>query len=243
MATPTALLNEFTAFQSDMERRVAQELAQLYGAVVSPDLSVAARRALLLELLPGLVEEYGSVAASFGMWMFEEMTGEVPTVLVPSAAPAVAGSISALAGKPNALQRLISSMGRHVLGQARGAIHHNVGAHANMAYARVPNYAGQRHGKGPCEFCVVLASRGPVYATTATAGARGTGNEYHDECYCVPMAMPAANADHPRGRPEDWPRGYNPDKIYDEIYSPSHEYMDRIQDVTRKIREKDSTFR
>ena len=243
MATPTELLNEFTAFQTDLERRVAREITQLYSAAISPDLSAATRRALLLEMLPGLVEQYGDVAASFGMWMFEEMTGELPTALVPSAAPAVQGSITALAGKANALQRLIPSLNRHVLGQARGAIHHNVGAHANMAYARVPNYAGQREGKGPCEFCVVLASRGPVYATTTTAGARGTGNEYHDDCYCVPMAMPAANADHPRGRPEDWPRGYNPDKIYDEIYSPSHEYMDRIQDVTRKIREKDSTFR
>ena len=243
MATPTELLNEFTAFQTDLERRAAREITQLYSAAISPDLSAATRRALLLEMLPGLVEQYGDVAASFGMWMFEEMTGELPTALVPSAAPAVQGSITALAGKANALQRLIPSMNRHVLGQARGAIHHNVGAHANMAYARVPNYAGQREGKGPCEFCVVLASRGPVYASTTTAGARGTGNEYHDDCYCVPMAMPAANADHPRGRPEDWPRGYNPDKIYDEIYSPSHEYMDRIQDVTRKIREKDSSFR
>lgn len=242
MAAPTELLREFSAFQNDIERRVATEITQIYSTTIGPGMTAAARRQVLEELLPALVAQYGDVAASFGMWMFEEMTTVVPTALVPSPHPAAVGSVAALVGKANELQRLIPSMNRHVLGQARGAIHHNSMGNANIAYARVPNYAGQRDGKGPCSFCTVLASRGPVYASTATAGARGTGNEYHDECYCVPMAMPAADAAHPFGRPEDWPKGYNPEKIYNEIYSPNHEYMDRIKDVTRKIRAKDPDF-
>ena len=44
------------------------------------------------------------------------------------------------------------------------------------------------------------------------------------------------------GDPSDWPRGYTPDRLYREIYDPSHEYLDTIQDVTRKIRAKHPDF-
>lgn len=55
----------------------------------------------------------------------------------------------------------------------------------------------------PCAFCAMLASRGPVYFTRATAfrttgrSKRGEGEKYHDDCGC--SVEPSFN------RETDWP--------------------------------------
>lgn len=55
----------------------------------------------------------------------------------------------------------------------------------------------------PCAFCAMLASRGPVYFTRATAfrttgrSKRGEGEKYHDDCGC--SVEPSFN------RKTDWP--------------------------------------
>lgn len=42
-------------------------------------------------------------------------------------------------------------------------------------------------GATTCDFCLMLASRGPVYGSSETAG--GEGNKYHDHCYCIPVPV------------------------------------------------------
>lgn len=247
--TPDQYVRAYSGFQEEMERKVAIEVQQIYRSSglgrmgVDPILA----RDVVADALAGLVNAYGPAAEAFGMYLFEEMIGEKATAAAISAPTATAAATASTYGiitkyaSPESV--LASSMSRHVMNFGRSAIHNSAAGIPDLAYARVPNYVGQRDGKGPCEFCIVLASRGAVYADTVTAGERGSGNEYHDDCWCVPTLMTKANPEAGDfGDPSEWPKGYTPDRLYKEIYDPSHEYLDTIQDVTRKIRAKDPTF-
>lgn len=247
--TPDQYVRAYSGFQEEMERRVKIEVQQIYrksglGRMgVDPILA----RDVVADALAGLVNAYGPAAESFGMYLFEEMIGEKAAAAAISAPTSTAAATTSTHGivtkYVNPESVLASSMTRHVMGFGRSAIHNSAAGIPDLAYARVPNYRGQRDGKGPCEFCIVLASRGPVYADTVTAGERGSGNEYHDDCWCVPTLMTKGNPERGDfGDPSEWPKGYTPDRLYEEIYDPSHEYLDTIQDVTRKIRAKDPTF-
>lgn len=247
--SPTTYTRTYSSFQTDLERRINADVNRAYGEIVPyrkpGELSTARpQEELLAEALGGIVMTYGPMAMSFGMYLFEEYTQRKAVALLDDPLPAATSSIFSLVRKSNdPLPLLQGSLNRHVLNRARGVIHGSAAANEDLAYARVPSYSGQRRGKGPCEFCIVLASRGPVYADTVTAGARGTGNEYHDECFCVPQIMKKVKlVGDDWGDPSDWPRGYNPERLYKEIYDPSHEYLDTIKQVTQKIRAKDHTF-
>lgn len=61
---------------------------------------------------------------------------------------------------------------------ANTAIQKNKGAKKYMKFARVPKGA-------TCPFCIMLASRGFVYASAASAGELG---QYHDKCDCRILA-------------------------------------------------------
>jgi hypothetical protein len=62
-----------------------------------------------------------------------------------------------------------------------------------VGYLRVPR------GLYTCGFCIMLASRGAVYNTKASAGLKGVGREYHAGCDCEVraiyegQALPAVN--------------------------------------------------
>lgn len=87
--------------------------------------------------------------------------GATETVAAQSAAVAVSGAVS-----------------RHILNGGRETILRAVQTDAKaLGYMRVTS------GKA-CAFCAMLASRGPVYKSSVTAGARGSGNRYHDHCGC-----------------------------------------------------------
>ena len=247
--SPTQYVKAFTDFQEDLERKVANEVLRVYrgSGLGRPGVDVQLAKDVVSDALAGLVTTYGPGAESFGMFLFEEMTGEkaAPAVLDAPSALARSSAYGVITKYANPGKVLTGSMTRHIMNYGRGAIHASAAGVRDLAYARVPNYRAplQRHGKGPCEFCIVLASRGPVYADTVTAGERGTGNEYHDDCYCVPTLMTKGNPERGDfGNPSEWPRGYTPDRLYEEIYDPSHDYLDTIEHVTRKIRAKDPSF-
>lgn len=247
--SPDQYVRAFSDFHADMEQKVRREVLWLYqeSGLLSPGTDPGLARGVLAEALSGLVNTYGPAAEAFGMYLFEEMTGEraaAAAITAPTAAAAATASTHGIIVKYlNPSDVLAGAMTRHVMNFGRDAIHNSAAGVPDVAYARVPAYRGQRSGKGPCEFCIVLASRGAVYADTVTAGERGTGNEYHDDCYCVPTLMRKADPESGDfGDPSDWPKGYNPKRLYSDIYDPSHEYLDTIQDVTRKIRAKDPSF-
>lgn len=70
-------------------------------------------------------------------------------------------------------QRLAHNGGRDAV--ATGAS--NTGR--RVGYMRVPQ------GAYTCGFCIMLASRGAVYNTKASAGFQGVGREYHPGCDCA----------------------------------------------------------
>lgn len=96
-------------------------------------------------------------------------------------------SIAAGASEAVAVQRglvaVSGAVARFVLGGGRDTILRTVQADREaLGYMRVTS------GK-TCAFCAMLASRGPVYKTQKTAGARGSGNRYHDHCDCAVEAV------------------------------------------------------
>ena len=247
--TPDQYVRAFSKFHEDLESKIRTEVqrvvreAGLGRAGVDPVLA----RDVVADALASLVGTYGPATEAFGMYVFEEMIGEAPkgaSLTLPVATEAATASAYGIITKyPSPSTVLSSSMTRHAMNFGRGAIHNSAAGVPGLAYARVPSYRNQRDGEGPCEFCLVLASRGPVYADTVTAGERGSGNEYHDDCYCVPTVMRKGNPEiGDFGDPSDWPRGYTPDRLYTELYDPSSDYLDTIQDVTRKIRAKHPDF-
>ncbi len=72
-------------------------------------------------------------------------------------------------------------------------------AHASGgAWARVPT------GASTCAFCRMTASRGAVYRSAQSAG---EGKKWHGRCDCAVVLV----------RDErDYPKGYNPDALYDQ---------------------------
>lgn len=78
-----------------------------------------------------------------------------------------------------ALSRVGKLTDRLVKARGRQTIEENVRLDpAQARYARVPT------GPSTCAFCLMVASRGAVYASEQTAG----GN-YHDHCDCVPTPV------------------------------------------------------
>ncbi|MDR2108923.1 MAG: hypothetical protein LBP28_05650 [Coriobacteriales bacterium] len=93
--------------------------------------------------------------------------------------------------------KLTGSQARMIKQPARGTIIDSAGK-ARVRYARVPR------GAKTCKFCLMLASRGFVYASKATAGEM---NRFHDHCDC--MIVPGFGID------PQWP-GYDPDELYEQ---------------------------
>jgi hypothetical protein len=87
-----------------------------------------------------------------------------------------------------ALVAVSGAASRHVLNGGRDALDTAV-AHDAVAlgYARVT-------GPNPCAFCAVLASRGPVYTSAASAAG---AKDYHDFCMCTVEAVYDADAPWP----------------------------------------------
>lgn len=63
-----------------------------------------------------------------------------------------------------------------VMSRGRSVIRYNA-AKAGVRVARVPE-------AGACFFCLMLASRGPAYTSTAAALYGRDGDKYHDHCRC-----------------------------------------------------------
>lgn len=106
--------------------------------------------------------------------------------------------------KAKALVDVTGAASRHVLDGGRQLITKAVDMdELAVGFSRVTD-------DDPCAFCAMLASRGPVYASRATAGRtterskkRGPGKEYHDHCGCSVEAIYFEDADWP-GKARDF---------------------------------------
>src|SRR5690606_6156596 len=99
----------------------------------------------------------------------------------------------------------------HISYSTRDTVRRNVFRDpARPRYARVPS------GAETCAWCSMLASRGFVYHSEATAGdpaRRGFGDDFHDECDCQVVVEFDREAHHIEG--------YDPDRLYEEFYKPA----------------------
>jgi hypothetical protein len=204
------LLTKFEQANNGIADLVERELlAFLVGLNFGkPDLVQAA----LFEYVPGLVSEYGDIAASVAADWYEDMrdaegvTGSFRAPLAPSVPLEQVNSRIGYATRANGplwlgdsatLSAFLGMMtNEYALQPGRDTVMQ--AAHKdNAAYARVPE-------PGACKFCLMLASRGFVYSKSTAGGTK----KFHGKCRC--NAVPVW--DETRARVE---YGYDPDALYD----------------------------
>lgn len=123
-----------------------------------------------------------------------------------------AGIIPAEATEEQArtISRLAGATQRYVHSAARRTITDN-------AFREDVRWA--RHAQpDACAFCRMLATRGPDYRTKATAskvgasgrvrGSRASGDDYHDDCGCVPVPVRSSDSYEPPDYIADWTEQY-----------------------------------
>ncbi|GAP53717.1 conserved hypothetical protein [Arthrobacter sp. Hiyo6] len=212
MADP--VIEQFRAASAGLSKLVRDELASFFDTL---DLSrPEAVRDALMEFMPLLVSEYGSVAESLALDYYNELratsgaSGAFRAVAGVPAVPAVAveSTVRRLAGQlwtpdpATMLGGLLTAADKYVKQPGRDAIAYNA-KREGVAWARVPT------GAKTCAFCLVLASRDAVYMTKQAAGDRrgtGKGDAFHGDCDCSVVRI---------GKASDYPTDYLPDSYYD----------------------------
>lgn len=168
--------------------------------------SATAARDAVREVLPELIELYGTSAAGLGADWYDDLRddAEAPgsyTARLAETPPAdqvdalarwgVGPLFSATPDAAASLALLAGGLQRLVVGMDRGTI--EASAHADPAG---PIYS--RHASAnACAFCRMLATRGAVYGSEAAAtrvvgrsdgrlrGSQSLGRKFHDHCRCT----------------------------------------------------------
>ncbi|MCT1790635.1 VG15 protein [Dermabacter hominis] len=197
---------DFERAQRELSRLIERDIRRTWDALDA--YTVEGKRDALLDLIPGLVNHYGDVAATIAAEYFEQCVGEAATIPAFAFDDAIAGSVRygmgpAFAGRgDDALGLVVSASQRHMLQFGRSTMYESACAHDGVYFARVPD-------PNACAFCRMLAARGAAYtskrsATAVTTGAR-EGESFHDDCHC---SVAAAR--------DDSELPYSPDKYYAE---------------------------
>lgn len=163
----------------------------------------------LESFIPDLVAAYGDVAATVAADWYDALRGQagvpgsyrarlaepLPDEQVRASARWAAEPLFARdPDSERALRLMAQAVQRLVQQRGRDTMTRNVRSDPSRPrWMRVP------HGR-TCAFCLMLASRGPVYLSAQTAGA---WNRYHDACDCQPM---------PYWQGQGLP--YDPDELY-----------------------------
>lgn len=210
MAT-AAQVAEFRAANQALVTLAQRELREFWEALNLSGDPVLVRDALLA-FLPDLITAYGDTAAVLGADWYDLLRDVPASAASFNAVMASAPNVSQVEGSvrwgvgplfqeapDSALERLMGSTQRLVLQAGRDSIFDSARRDpVRTAVARVPS------GAETCRFCVMLASRGAVYANVRTAG--GDGNSYHDNCDCVPTIIRSES---------DWPEGHDLQRFRD----------------------------
>lgn len=205
-----------------IEAALIADLEALWARVAGWD-PVAIGNALV-ELVPEIIDRYGAAYAEVAAQWFEHTVQAVPVVAGEyrreawersvryALKPYVAGEVALGVVK----SRLAASALRHARQGGRDTIDASCRATSGVLYARMLT------GAENCDFCVVMASRGPVYGSAHDAG--GYANRYHDDCDCevVPVrGQWVPDSDSPMGaRWEGENPGYDFEQLYIDEYKP-----------------------
>lgn len=201
----------------------------------------------LVELLPGLVDKYGAAYAEVSAQWFEALIGERALLGESLRVEQVQRSVRwALrpylqgATPSGASARVAGSVVRHAKQAGRDTLDASVRETPGVLYAR------RLQGPSHCDFCIVLASRGPVYGSRLSAGDKWQGNEFHDLCDCeiVPVRgdwVPDISSPMSLRWVGQNP-GYDFEKLYVEEYKPYWRKNASLDDVIeRRIKARRST--
>lgn len=159
----------------------------------------------LQELWAELIATYGDLTATLAADRFEELTGLAATMVRPvdpERANARAGWATAplFTGDGDSWARLLLLVDELVKQPGRSTMIRSVRDHG-IRFARVPV------GSETCAFCLMLAGRGAVYATSSSAG---QGRKFHGACDC--RIEPVRDIDDLARLKAD---GYDPDDLND----------------------------
>lgn len=179
-------LREHRAAIASLTDLAKTDLATVFRQVETGDQA----REALLDVLPPLADAYGEASATLAADWYDELRDQagiakrfaaVPADAIPrEQAEALArwavgpmfaadpAKETALAKAQGGVQRLVANMDRLTIAKSTGL------DPAGARFARVASAGG-------CPFCRMLAGRGAVYHSEATAG----GHQYHDHCHCI----------------------------------------------------------
>lgn len=202
MAT-AAELGQLRGAQAEIVAMVQDLLDDMFWSLSMTD--PARVRDALLEFLPLLVDQYGSMSAQVAAEWYDDVVGGARAA---TAAPAVyprgvtdakvrffAAHLFGDTPAPQlALAGISQALGKYVRQSGRNTIVSNA-ERFGQRWARVP--------KGPktCSFCLMLASRsmGWLYESAASAGDdKQGGTDYHGDCNCEAVVVNTIG-DYPEG--------------------------------------------
>lgn len=183
----------------------ARDLAALWAQVET----AAQAQIALNDVLPGLIDTYGSAAAILAANWYDDLRDKlavkgsftaIPADIADTGSHALVGWALSTATDLEAFQGLVQGgMQRRIANFSRDTI---AGSSIADPHAR----GWQRVGSGSCAFCAMLIGRGAVYSQSTADFAS------HDHCHC--SAVPAFDG-HPRPvqpyTPSEW-RGSDADR-------------------------------
>lgn len=215
MILTRAELLSYTGSLKTITQLARAELTDDLAEIVSSTTDADAIHAALDTLTPALIQKYGQAAgsASTQLWnyIYEHDTGAYGNAVVYmntyteyAKAMAIDSNYAFSDGDDTDTDKATSfvadTMIHNILGSARSTMTQNsvyAAAHGTTTkYARVPQ------GAYTCAFCLMLASRGFVYASEESAGEFDT---FHRCCDCA--IVPSFSDD-------SAVEGYNPDELY-----------------------------
>lgn len=209
---------EFRSANRDLVLLAQRDLTEFWESLNVGGSPTLVRDALLA-FFPELVTVYGDTAAVLGADFYDQLRNVPPSAasfraILAQPAPVAqsSGTVRWAVGslfdsEPDpglVLSKLSGAAQRLVLQPGRDSIYESASRDTvRTGVARVPS------GPKTCRFCVMLASRGAVYSSEYAAGA--AGNEFHDDCDCVPTVIRSA---------DDFPEDHDLD-LYRRLYLES----------------------
>lgn len=198
-AAQYAAYDEYLGAVSDDLRRGLEEIINRLTEQGAP-LNVV--RNSVVDYLETYAPAYIEAAQALGAEAYEIMTGYKPVPGKPvdpdmfkSIVHAVAGNYMD-GGTADMFARVVGDAADRVITRAANGVISDSAVHDHASFARVPS-------PGACQFCLMLSSRGFVYATRQSAG---EFDRYHDGCRC---RVVASNEKSPHLE------GYDPGELYD----------------------------
>lgn len=201
MAT-AAELGQLRGAQAEIVAMVQDLLDDMFWSLSMTD--PARVRDALLDFLPLLVDQYGSMSAQAAAEWYDDVVGGARAA---TAAPAVyprgvtdakvrffAGHLFGDTAAPDlALAGISQALGKYVRQSGRNTIVSNA-ERFGQRWARVPS------GPKTCSFCLMLASRSMEWLYTSAESAKfgKDGDTYHGDCNCEAVVVNTIG-DYPAG--------------------------------------------